>query len=376
MKKLLVIMSFLGLAACAPEKTETRVEGKDGESCVTVQTASGSEIQCGNGTTSSITNGTNGQDGVAGAKGDKGDKGETGAQGAKGDKGDKGDKGATGANGTNGTNGTNGINGLNLYFNSGVPSVTLGVNNEAYLDQTTYNLYKKINNVWVLQGNIRGFDGKNGLNFLSGSGAPTSVIGVDNELYYDALAFNVYKKVNGVWTLIGNLKGPKGDKGDKGDQGVQGIQGVAGLVGAKGDKGDKGDQGLQGIAGTNGTNGTNGLQGPKGDKGDKGDMGPQGPAGQNGTNGTNASNLIIYSNIPQNTCHLLTSGVYVYHSGSHIWFKKYSNCNHGVNEEGVFCARVAQYFDNGDSTVCWIGRKQYTVMGTGSSLKVYEVTHQ
>lgn len=330
--------------------------------------------------------------GEQGPKGDTGDKGEKGDQGVKGDKGDQGlaglngTNGKDGVNGTNGTNGANGSdgkdgkNGLNFYYGTGVPSNSFGVDEETHLDKSTLNLYKKVAGVWVLQGNIKGADGlngTNGLNFLSGTVNPAPTVGVDDELYYNVVTYDLFKKVAGVWTLVGNLKGPKGDKGDKGDQGIQGIQGLMGATGAQGLKGDKGDKGATGSTGATGAQGIQGQTGAQGIQGVAGPMGPQGPAGKDGKDGVCVAtpNLKIYSNIPQNTCHQLPGTTfYVFHSGPHIWFKKYSNCSHGSNEEGVLCARVSQYTDDGDSSVCWIGNKQYTVMGTGSSLKVYETT--
>ncbi len=176
----------------------------------------------------------------------------------------------------------------------------------------------------------------NGLNFLSGSGVPSSNIGINDELYYDIVTYSMYKKTNGAWILVGNIKGSKGDTGDRG------------------------------IMGTNGTNGT---QGSVGQTGAKGDSGPAGPS---------STNLIIYSNIPQNTCKLLIPGVYAFHNGTNVYFDNSSDCNNEDNENNVsrvYCSKVAQYFSNGDSTLCWIGRNQFTVMGTGANLKIYQVTY-
>lgn len=167
--------------------------------------------------------------------------------------------------------------------------------------------------------------------------------------------------------------------------GQNGAQGLQGLQGNKGDTGAQGPQGIQGLKGSNGTNGLNGAPGAQGPKGDtglqglKGEAGPQGPKGDKGDPGVTTTvqtgNLKVYSNIPQGTCVQLTNtGIYLWHAGPHIYFKKYSNCSHGTNDEGVLCSKMAQYNYNGDSHVCWIGSKQYTVMGTGSALKIYELT--
>jgi hypothetical protein len=97
-----------------------------------------------------------------------------------------------------------------------------------------------------------------GTDILTGHGAPTDDMGIDNELYIDVDTGNLYKKLSGHWVLQASLKGPKGDKGDKGDQGDAGPQGAAGsagatgatgAAGAKGDKGDTGDAGSAGASG-------------------------------------------------------------------------------------------------------------------------------
>ena len=229
-----------------------------------------------------------------------------------------------------------------------------------------------------------GSNGSNGLSVLTGTVVPDNADGKDGDSYFDVVTKNYYVKESGAWVFKTNLNGAQGPKGDKGDQGLTGATGAQGPQGIQGPKGNTGATGATGATGPMGPQGLQGIQGLKGDKGDKGDkgangadglQGPMGPQGPQGPAGTPGTVLKIYENIPQNTCHLLTTGVYVWHSGKHIWFKKYSNCNHGQNEEGIYCGQMAQYFDDGASTVCWIGKKQYTVMGTYQNLKVYEVTH-
>lgn len=61
----------------------------------------------------------------------------------------RGPTGAAGANGTNGTNGTNGAPGSVWYNGSGVPSNTLGVDGDYYLDNATGNVYNKVAGSWT-----------------------------------------------------------------------------------------------------------------------------------------------------------------------------------------------------------------------------------
>uniref|UniRef100_UPI0028D71116 pneumococcal collagen-like adhesin PclA n=1 Tax=uncultured Streptococcus sp. TaxID=83427 RepID=UPI0028D71116 len=160
-----------------------------------------------------------------------------------------------------------------------------------------------------------GADGRNGAELLSGTKAPTANDGKDGDTYIDATTGDVYKKENGTWDKIGNIRGP---------QGLKGEDGVAGPQGPKGDKGDQGLQGRDGAAGRDGRDGRDGKdvlngkvnpeanQGKDGDKyvntetgdvfvknngnwekegnikgpkGDKGDQGLQGRDGQDGAQG-------------------------------------------------------------------------------------------
>jgi hypothetical protein len=50
------------------------------------------------------------------------------------------------------------------FSDDGIPSVDLGVNTDFYLDNETGNIYKKEDDVWVFQINIKGTNGTNGQN--------------------------------------------------------------------------------------------------------------------------------------------------------------------------------------------------------------------
>ena len=72
-----------------------------------------------------------------------------------------------------------------------------------------------------------GKDGRNGAELLSGIIAPIPEDGKDGDTYIDAATGDVYKKSNGTWNKIGNLRGPQGEKGQKGDKGENGKDGRA-----------------------------------------------------------------------------------------------------------------------------------------------------
>ena len=72
-----------------------------------------------------------------------------------------------------------------------------------------------------------GKDGRNGAELLSGIIAPIPEDGKNGDTYIDAATGDVYKKSNGTWNKIGNLRGPQGEKGQKGDKGENGKDGRA-----------------------------------------------------------------------------------------------------------------------------------------------------
>ncbi|WP_247914448.1 G5 domain-containing protein, partial [Streptococcus vestibularis] len=94
-----------------------------------------------------------------------------------------------------------------------------------------------------------GADGRNGAELLSGPKAPTADDGKDGDTYIDATTGDVYKKENGTWDKIGNIRGPQGLKGEAGVAGPQGPQGPKGDKGAQGLQGERGQDGAQGLPG-------------------------------------------------------------------------------------------------------------------------------
>ncbi|HEW2164683.1 TPA: G5 domain-containing protein [Streptococcus pneumoniae] len=144
-----------------------------------------------------------------------------------------------------------------------------------------------------------GADGRNGAELLSGPKAPTADDGKDGDTYIDATTGDVYKKENGTWDKIGNIRGPQGLKGADGVAGPQGPQGLQGRDGAAGRDGRDGRDGKDVLNGkvdptTEGKDGdkyvntetgdvfvkNNGtwekegnIKGPKGDKGERGEDG-------------------------------------------------------------------------------------------------------
>ncbi|WP_261010662.1 G5 domain-containing protein, partial [Streptococcus mitis] len=109
-----------------------------------------------------------------------------------------------------------------------------------------------------------GADGRNGAELLSGPKAPTANDGKDGDTYIDATTGDVYKKENGTWDKIGNIRGPQGLKGEDGVAGPQGPQGPKGDQGAQGLQGPAGRDGAQGLPGRDGRDGAQGRDGRDG----------------------------------------------------------------------------------------------------------------
>ena len=130
-----------------------------------------------------------------------------------------------------------------------------------------------------------GADGRNGAELLSGPKAPTADDGKDGDTYIDATTGDVYKKENGTWDKIGNIRGPQGLKGEAGVAGPQGPQGPKGDKGAQGLQGERGQDGAQGLPGRDGRDGAAGRDGRDGRDGKdvlNGKVNPEATQGKDG----------------------------------------------------------------------------------------------
>jgi hypothetical protein len=130
---------------------------------------------------------------------------------------------------------------------------------------------------------------------LSGVGVPSKTLGINGDFYIDTKNANLYgPKTNGVWKLTTSLRplptkasptvpGATGSTGATGSAGASGLIGPRGLPGATGDRGATGAAGTNGLPGAAGTNGLPGAAGAAGIAGATGSVGPAGPAGSSGT---------------------------------------------------------------------------------------------
>ena len=227
---------------------------------------------------------------------------------------------------------------------------------------------------------------------LSGSGVPSKTLGINGDFYIDTKNLNLYgPKTKGVWKIATSLKpkepaiaaivtgdmgptGPRGDTGaqgdkgekgitgDKGAQGALGIQGLTGSTGATGAtgfsgatgavgltgtsgvagaKGDTGTQGIQGLTGTAGAKGDTGTAGAKGDTGTTGTTGSQGAKGDTGTAGAPGDagiSVVKFATVPLAALAITTAG----NSTSQTFFTADSAGNYTFE---VIVAGVANFSD-------------------------------
>ena len=162
----------------------------------------------------------------------------------------------------------------------GVPSSSLGINGDFYIDLSTFNIYgPKANNSWSTPTSLRG---PKGLTGAAGPKSTSSSVGAQG------------------------IQGEKGTTGEKGATGATGLQGIAtisggsgggspGATGAAGSPGATGAAGSPGATGAAGSPGAQGIEGSQGIQGVPGSQGAKGDTGEVGSTGGNVVQLISLS---------------------------------------------------------------------------------
>ncbi|GAA5513659.1 hypothetical protein Dcar01_02403 [Deinococcus carri] len=64
--------------------------------------------------------------------------------------------------------------------------------------------------------------GERGASFLNGAGRPPAGLGLDGDAYLDTTTFDLWGRAGGAWTLLGNLRGGQGARGPEGPKGKDG----------------------------------------------------------------------------------------------------------------------------------------------------------
>jgi hypothetical protein len=186
---------------------------------------------------------------------------------------------------------------------AGVPSKTLGINGDFYIDTKNLNLYgPKTKGVWKVATSLKSKDvpvvtnvigesgamGQTGAKGATGDNGATGATGPQGVPGIQGLTGLIGTTgVAGAVGLAGaaGTPGVAGAKGDAGATGATGAKGDAGVAGAKGDASAKGDAGATGAKGDAGATGAKGDPGVAGAKGETGTTGGKGDAGATGAKG-------------------------------------------------------------------------------------------
>ena len=150
-----------------------------------------------------------------------------------------------------------------------------------------------------LSNNAAGRTGSTVVNtILSGSGIPSKSIGINGDFYIDTKNANLYgPKTNGVWKLTTSLR-PLPTKANPTAPGAPGSTGATGTAGAAGLIGPRGLPGINGEKGATGAAGTNGLPGTAGTPGIPGTAGAPGAPGSSGTVLASQSSISFADQLP------------------------------------------------------------------------------
>jgi hypothetical protein len=201
---------------------------------------------------------------------------------------------------------------------AGVPSKTLGINGDFYIDTKNLNLYgPKTKGVWKVATSLKSKDVPVVTNVIGESGAmgQTGAKGAtgDNGAT-GATGPQGVPGIQGLTGLIGTtgVAGAVGVAGAAGTPGVAGAKGDAGATGATGAKGDAGVAGAKGDAGATGAKGDPGVAGAKGDagvagaKGETGTTGGKGDTGGAGAQGVAGISVAKFVTLPSATLAITT----------------------------------------------------------------------
>lgn len=82
--------------------------------------------------------------------------------------------------------------------------------------------------------------------------------------------------------------------------------------------------------------------------------------------------LTIYDIPTRGQCVDLGDGVYVENEGNEADIYNNDDCDHGPGSKKVLCDDLKS--SNGKSeSVCWVGRRQFSILGNGLDMKLYEI---
>ena len=117
------------------------------------------------------------------------------------------------------------------------PDLNIGLDGDTYINTSTWDFFKFHDGEWRKIGNIMDPNINRGPILLTGTNNPSNDEGYEGDAYLNTSTWDFFVKKNGVWVLVGNIKGQTG---------TTGPTGPAGPSGDKGDSGDKGEPGIDG----------------------------------------------------------------------------------------------------------------------------------
>lgn len=152
-----------------------------------------------------------------------------GEQGQQGPIGPVGPIGPSG--GPAGPTGPAGPAGSVLRNGNGVPSDSIGVNGDYYLNDLNGDVYVRESGTYAVVANFAGPAGATGSTgptgpqgipavWRTGTGVPSNALGVNGDYYLDDDTGDVYTKSGGVYLLVANIIGPVGPTGPTGPMGI------------------------------------------------------------------------------------------------------------------------------------------------------------
>lgn len=113
---------------------------------------------------------------------------------------------------------------------------------------------------------VTGVTGTAGATTRSGAGVPSNSLGVDGDFYLNVSTDDLYLKASSVYAIVASLKGSSGPAGATGSLGTTGAVGTTGPSGATGGVGATGVTGA-GVTGVTGPTGPTGASGATGSTG-------------------------------------------------------------------------------------------------------------
>ena len=143
--------------------------------------------------------------------------------------------------------------GVMWYTGTSAPSSSLGNNDDFFFDSVTHKIYNKVSNAWSEIADITGDTGltgavgSDGATWSSGADVPANSSGNDGDFFFETDTDKVWKRAGGTWGEVADLTGATGATGSTGAAGATGAQGATGATGAQGATGAAGAAGADGL---------------------------------------------------------------------------------------------------------------------------------